>query len=185
MFRTLSVSIALLVLSMPLSASAANPSSGSTSVSKINFKSVAGELFTASLSDMSRPENRASLIKAASKYCGEIERRFPTNSPSEDAWLKTETSGSADRTARAMSSPEFGRAKVKEFTANCDLYVSQYDTGQSRKHYLIGIAHTFVRFAGDAENYATTNGMDGKELGFGVLNFFAEAILKAALFETK
>ncbi len=186
MFRAVPVVLSLLALSLSASEVRAAQSSGTETAARVSGgKGTASDLLTASLKEMDIAENRTNLIKTVGTYCSEIKDSFPTNSPTERAWLETETSGDTKRRVRAMSSPEFGREKAQEFTFLCEAYTKEYEAGTDKKHQLIGIAHTFVRFSGDAENYAKINGIDGQKLGFPLLSFYAEVILKAALLETE
>lgn len=143
------------------------------------------DLMSAALKEMQVRENRTALVTSTRKYCDEVRRQFPTNSPSEETWLQTEMDGGTDRQLRAISSAEFGRAKAREFTVLCDAYVSGFEKGNGRKHNLVGIGHTFIRFSKDADSYASANKVNAKALGFPFLSFFAERILEAALNETE
>lgn len=181
MYRTISLTIAAALMALQPTAVCAQD----TIPTPTQDKTAGAEMVSASLVELNTLNDGTKLVSAAHKYCLAVRDAFPTNSPAEQSWLDKETSAGTKRQLRAMSSAEFGRAKAMEFTMLCDIYATKFKDGGGRKHNLVGIAHSFLRFSGDAENYAASNNVDSKSFAFSMLPFFAEMLLKAALFEAE
>ena len=85
-------------------------------------------------------------------YCWEVLNNEPTNTPAEDAWVKTEMSGPVDdlaRMSRLMASMEWARNQLKQTFADCIQKVSllrqapsQNDLGAEAARF-VSLAMTF------------------------------------------
>ncbi len=133
-------------------------------------------------SDLESLAGRTKLVSAVREYCSEIERVYPQNSPAEEQWLRNELRGGGDRFIRALASAEWGRSEAKLFTDQCGKWSAAFEGEPDRPRYYVGLAYEFMRFDGDAENFARMNNIDPEEFNFGVtLSSTSEALVLAAL----
>ena len=130
------------------------------------------------------PEARLKLVRAVESYCREIQRAFPTNSPSEDAWIESERAGSTDRLARLIQSPEWARMRTSQFTSGCLHYSRIYIKGSKEERILglAGISAEMIRWSPNAKYFAELNNIDAKMYGLDIVGLmmptkFADAVV--------
>lgn len=132
--------------------------------------------------EVATAEGRSQLVVAVREYCVEVEQDYPKNSPSEDQWLAGEIQGGGERVTRAIASPEMGRRMAASFTEDCATWSNAMERNPDNARNYVGLAHTFVRFMGDAEYFASKNGLDPERYAFGTaLHATVETLLMAAL----
>ena len=63
---------------------------------------------------------RTRFVTVLATYCAEVLKALPTNTPGEDAWVRTEgNTTDLDKSRRLVSSPEFSRRELKTIFDNC------------------------------------------------------------------
>ena len=81
-------------------------------------------------------QNRVELARLFDAYCREIFDSVPTNTPAEDAWVKTEVSGPVDdfrRMSRLIASTEWARHQLTKTFSDCLQKVALLRQVQSQK----------------------------------------------------
>jgi len=139
-------------------------------------------LATIDQNKLASAEGRLALVNAVKAYCSDVQATYPTNSPSEEQWISSEMSGDVNRMQNVMSSPEMGRRFAKVFTDQC-VSASDWAIKQPEKSvHLVILAHSFIRFASDAEYFGKKNGVDVERYSFKWLpRSAAEALAYAAI----
>jgi hypothetical protein len=121
-------------------------------------------------------EGRLALVLAARNYCEALDAVIPRNRPSENEWLDKEVTAGGDRAMAAISSKEFGRRRMLEFTENCRVIARGYIAGQNQQLNLFNMIYFWARFAPDAEQWAATSGVPTTGWGFSFLHSVIEAL---------
>lgn len=149
-----------------------------------NPSSATQNLMLASLqqSKLTTEEGRLTLITSVNQYCSELQKAYPTNSPSEEQWLDREITGGGSRAFNVISTAEFGRRSAKIFIDEC-LRSSEWAVKAPNKTiYFIVLAHAFIKYSGDAAVYAKRNGVDADKFALEVAPRSAtEALAYAAI----
>jgi hypothetical protein len=135
---------------------------------------------------------RAKFVRILSTYCTEVMSALPTNTPTEDAWVRAEgNTTDTEKIRRLVSSPEFIRRELKsvfegcvESTANILRVRKLTEKGDSSARYE---AQELLRIAFDlnADNdillYASRAGLSRAAWRLDFLPSIRKAILVAAL----
>lgn len=137
-----------------------------------------GNLLSASSSreNLYSKEGRTALMSAVGTYCETLDAAVPRNRPAENEWLQGEITAGGNRAMAAISSKEFGRRRMLEFTENCSKIADRYISGQSHQRELFNMLYFWARFAPDAEQWAVASGVSASDWGFPILNSVIEAL---------
>lgn len=149
-----------------------------------NPSSATQNLMLASLqqSNLATLEGRLTLIKSVNLYCSELQKTYPTNSPSEEQWLDREIAGGGNRAFNVVSTAEFGRRTAKIFLDECLRSSEWAIKAPDKTIYYIVLAHSFIKYSGDAASYAKRNGVDADKFALEVAPRSAtEALAYAAI----
>jgi len=109
---------------------------------------------------LSTQEGRLSLAGSVNQYCSELQKAYPTNSPSEEQWLDREIAGGGDRAYKVISTAEFGRRTAKIFLDECIRSSEWAIKFPDKTIYFIVLTHSFAKYSGDATLYAKRNDVD-------------------------
>lgn len=121
---------------------------------------------------------RLNLVAAFERYCGELKKVFPTNSPSEDDWIWREIEGSSDRAFRALASKEWAKFEAEKFTSRCLEATQIYkEKPEFRTHAIFLLIEAASNYAPDAERGARLNGVDPTGWNFLILGSSATRVL--------
>jgi hypothetical protein len=135
---------------------------------------------------------RSKFVRTLATYCAGVVSALPTNTPTEDAWVRAEgNTTNPEKIRRLASSPEFSRAELKsvfegcvEMTANILRVQVLTEKGDSSARYEAG---ELVRVAFDFNNdndilaYASRPGLSRAGWWLDFLPSIRKAILVAAL----
>lgn len=128
--------------------------------------------------------NRSALVSAAADFCNDLDRAFPRNSPSEDAWLDREFAAGTERLLRATNSAEFSRRQAAIFISSCLSASSAYNDGR-RQLGLNLLVYAFARFNGDAAVHARRNSIAPEDYNLPLMSVMLEGLAFAALTEAE
>ena len=105
---------------------------------------------------------RLSLARSVNQYCSELQKAYPTNSPSEEQWLDREIAGGGDRAYKVLSTSELGRRRAKIFLDECMQSSEWAIKSPDKSIYFMVLTHAFVKYSGDAAFYAKMDGVDAE-----------------------
>ena len=128
--------------------------------------------------------NRSALVAAAADYCNDLDRIFPRNSPTEDAWLDREFAAGTERLLRATNSAEFSRRQAAIFISSCLSASDAYNDGR-RQLGLNLLVYALARFDGDAAIHAQRNSIAPEDYNLPIMSVILEGISFAALTEAE
>ena len=126
--------------------------------------------------DFYSKEGRVALVSAIGDYCEALDAVVPRNRPSENEWLEGEIAAGGDRAMAALSSKEFGRRRMLEFTENCGVIARSYIGGHNQQLNLFNMLYFWARFVPGADQYGAVTSVSGYEWGFPFLNSVIEAL---------
>ena len=132
------------------------------------------------------PDTRVSFIKALQAYCLALDKAFPKNSPSEQAWLDNEIdSGDSNRMIRAYGTSEWSRAMVENYTSTCQAFTQSYLSEPDKRIVaLFALIEATSRISDSAALHARRNGLDADRWGFLVLDDSVTALSMAGIWES-
>lgn len=167
------VVVAFCVALQPVSVSAkARPAASAPLTSALDRKALATE------------GGRSALVSATAEYCRDLDRAFPRNSPSEDAWLDREFAAGVERSLRAINSAEFSRRQAADFVTSCLLASDAYNEGRSQLGLNL-LVYAFTRFDGDAAVHAQRNSISPDDYDLRIMSVILEGLALAALNEAE
>lgn len=167
------VAVAFCVALQPVSASAkARPAASALLTSALDRKAMATE------------GGRSALVSATANYCNDLDKAFPRNSPSEDAWLDREFAAGTERLFRAINSAEYSRRQAAEFVSSCLAASAAYREGR-RQLGLNLLVYAFARFDGDAAVHAQRNSVAPDDYALPIMSVPLEGLAFAALAEAE
>jgi len=142
--------------------------------------------YTVFFEEFEQTDKREGLIRALQAYCAGLERVFPKNSPSEEAWLSGEMQSSDyGRITRVVESAEWGRRMASNFLVTCSGFTDNYlKFPEQRTVSLFVLIEATAKFHGDAPIYARKNGVDPDRWGFIVLGSTIRALSNVGAWET-
>lgn len=146
----------------------------------------ASALLTSALSQkaLTAANNRSALVSAAADYCNDLDRVFPRNSPTEDAWLDREFAAGTERFLRATNSAEYSRRQAAIFISSCLSASAAYSDGR-RQLGLNMLVYAFARFDGDAAIHAQRNSISPDDYALNIMSVMLEGLAYAALTEAE
>ena len=109
---------------------------------------------------LSTQAGRLALARSVNQYCSELQKAYPTNSPSEEQWLDREIAGGGDRAYKVISTAEFGRRRAKIFLNECMQSTEWAIKLPNKSIYFMVLTHAFAKYSGDAAYYAKMDGVD-------------------------
>ncbi|MGN6689785.1 MAG: hypothetical protein ACTHJU_02450 [Sphingopyxis sp.] len=127
---------------------------------------------------------RSDLVSAAADYCNDLDKAFPRNSPTEDAWLDREFAAGTERLLRATNSAEFSRRQAAIFISSCLSASAAYNDGR-RQLGLNLLVYAFARFDGDAAVHARRNSIAPEDYELPLMSVMLEGLAFAALTEAE
>ncbi len=108
-----------------------------------------GELVNLAFNRPLTSQNPIELARLFDGYCREVLNNVPTNTPAEDAWVKTELAGPVDnlaRMSRLIASTEWARHQLKQTFTDCVRKIDLLRRAQAQNALAAEAAH-FVDLA--------------------------------------
>lgn len=133
-------------------------------------------------SALQEQEPRDRLVSTAAAYCRKLAADLPTNSPSEDKWLRSELDGGSERMTRAIRSPEWSRLMAANFVSGCNLYSTVYENDKAVG--LAGLTQVFAKYAPDLADFERMTQTKLEHLSLGAVKFHTASLAFASLMQS-